>query len=502
MEKKLHELKDRLGAITDLNKVIGVLGWDQRTMMAPKGARGRADQLATLSRVSFERLIDPRIGHLLDALEGEVDRWPHDSDDAGLIRFVRREYDKAVRVPPELQAEIVREGAIAQEEWTRARAESDFNRFLPHLEKMIGLKHRYIDCLQTDGDDAYDILLDDYEPGMKAVEVQGVFDDLKKDLVPLIAAIREREAAVSDDVLRGHFPIEVQKTFSWSLIKSLGADRSSWRLDPTVHPFASNGGPDDIRLTTRFYEDYICPGLFATMHEFGHGLYEHQIARSLERTPLCRGVSLGLHESQSRLWENLVGRSRSFWSFAFPGLQKAYPGAFGPVDLETFYRAINRVSASHIRVEADEATYALHIILRFEMERDMIAGRIALKDVAEAWRERFKAFFGLEVPDDARGVLQDVHWSAGYFGYFPTYALGSILASQIWEKIRVAMPDIHDQLAAGEFGGLRKWLAEHLHRHGRKFTPSEMLDRLVGGPIDVAPFVRYLKAKFGEIYRL
>jgi carboxypeptidase Taq len=282
----------------------------------------------------------------------------------------------------------------------------------------------------------------------------------------------------------------------------LGANRESWRLDPTVHPFASNGGPNDIRLTTRFYEDYICPSLFATMHEFGHGLYEHQIASSLERTPLCRGTSLGLHESQSRLWENLVGRSRPFWTHAFPKLQAAWPDAFGSADLETFYRAINRVSATHIRVEADEATYALHIILRFEMEREIISGQIPLKDVAETWRERFKSFFGIEVPDDAHGVLQDVHWSSGYFGYFPTYALGSIVASQIWEKIGDSMPDIHDQIASGEFAPLRDWLRENLHRHGRKFTPTETLQRLVGGPIDVGPFVRYLTSKFGEIYQL
>jgi carboxypeptidase Taq len=282
----------------------------------------------------------------------------------------------------------------------------------------------------------------------------------------------------------------------------LGADSESWRLDPTVHPFASNGGREDIRLTSRFYEHYLCPSLFATIHEFGHGLYEHQVAPELERTPLCRGASHALHESQSRLWENLVGRSRAFWSFAYPKLQKAYPGAFRAVALNDFYRAINMVKPSPIRVEADEATYSLHIILRFEMEREIIGGSIALKNVADAWRARFKEFFGIEVEDDAHGVLQDVHWSSGYFGYFPTYALGSILASQIWEKTTADIPDIYDLISSGEFKVLRDWLKEQIHRHGRKFTPADTLDRVVGGSIEVGPFIRYLKAKFGEIYDL
>ncbi len=502
MSDSLTELKNRLAEISDLTKIGGILGWDQRTMMAPKGAPDRAEQTATLSKVVLERFTDPRIGQLLDELKETEEDLPYDSDDASLIRYTRREYHKALKVPTELQVEMSRGASMAQGEWAAARAESDFNRFYPHLEKMIGLKMRYIECLQEEGEDPYDVLLDDFESGMKTSEVQKVFADLKKDLVPLVARIREHEGRVSDEVLHGHFPVAKQKPYAWSLIEKLGANTDCWRLDPTVHPFASNGGPNDIRLTSRFYEHYICPSLFATMHEFGHGLYEHQIAPELDRTPLCRGTSLGLHESQSRLWENLVGRSRPFWSYAYPGLQAAFPESFGEVDLETFYRAINKVSPSYIRVEADEATYALHIILRFEMERDMIAGKIALKDVADVWRERFHDFFGIEVTDDANGVLQDMHWASGYFGYFPTYALGSIIASQIWEKIELSMPDIYDQIAAGEFDQLREWLRLNLHRYGRKFTPSETMDRLVGGPIDVGPFVRYLKAKFGEIYQL
>lgn len=502
MNEQLAELKTRLAEISDLNRIGGVLGWDQRTMMAPKGAAGRADQMATLSGIMLEKFTDPRIGQLLEDLESLAEDLPYDSDDASLIRFVRRDYRKALKIPPDLQVEMSKGASMAQGEWQVARAESDFSRFYPHLEKMIGLKLRYVECLREEGDDPYDVLLDDFEPGMKTSEVQQIFDDLKKDLVPLIARIREREDQVSDKVLHGQFPVEKQKTYAWGLIEKLGAHSDCWRLDPTVHPFASNGGPMDIRLTSRFYENYICPSLFATMHEFGHGLYEHQIGPDLDRTPLCRGTSLSLHESQSRLWENMVGRSRPFWKGTYPSLQAAFPESFGEVGLEDFYRAINRVSPSYIRVEADEATYALHIILRFEMERDMIAGRIALKDVADVWKERFQALFGIEVTDDADGVLQDMHWASGYFGYFPTYALGSIVSAQIWEKIEESMPDIYDQVAAGEFAALREWLRDNLHRYGRKFTPTETMDRLVGGPIEVGPFVRYLQKKFGQIYDL
>ncbi|MBL8057983.1 MAG: carboxypeptidase M32, partial [Anaerolineales bacterium] len=348
----------------------------------------------------------------------------------------------------------------------------------------------------------YDVLLDDYEPEMKTAEVAAIFTALKQDLVPLIAAIRARQDTVSDAPLHGRFPRAEQEAFCLSLLGQLGFTREAWRLDPTVHPFASNSATQDIRITTRYYEDFINPALFGSMHEFGHGLYEHQISPALERTPLCRGTSLGLHESQSRMWENLVGRSRPFWQFMYPRLQAAFPAQFADVPLEAFYRAINKVQPSFIRVEADEATYSLHIILRFEMEQALIAGEIPLRDVPAAWNARFKSYFGVDVPDDAQGVLQDVHWSGGMIGYFPTYALGSIIACQIWEKILADLPDLPAQVGRGEVAPLREWLRTRLHQHGRKFTPAETLRRVVGGPIAVQPFIRYLTAKYGEIYGL
>ncbi len=503
MSPEFAELRARLAEIHDLNKIGWVLGWDQQVMMSPRGGAVRAEQLATLQKIAHERFTAPEIGRLLDALRAEEARLPADSDEASLIRVARRDFERAVKVPTELRAEMTRSGSLARQAWIQARKESDFSLFLPHLQKNVDLKHKYIECLADDSTSvAYDVLLDDYEPEMKTAEVTAVFDALKVDLVPLIAAIRARQDTVSDACLHGHFPADRQRAACLQILERVGFTREAWRLDPTVHPFASNSATQDIRITTRYYEHFLNPALFGSLHEFGHGLYEHQVSPALERTPLCRGASLGLHESQSRMWENLVGRSRPFWQFFYPQLQAAFPEAFGGVDAETFYRAINKVQPSFIRVEADEATYALHIILRFELEQALIGGQLALRDVPEAWNARFREFFGLDVPDDASGVLQDVHWSGGMIGYFPTYALGSIMACQIWEKVTADLPDLDAQFARGEFAALREWLRGRLHQHGRKFTPRETLQRVAGGPIDVGPFVRYLRRKFGELYGL
>jgi carboxypeptidase Taq len=308
---------------------------------------------------------------------------------------------------------------------------------------------------------------------------------------------------VDDGCLRGTFPIDTQRAMCLAILRRFGYSDQTWRFDPTAHPFATNMNLGDIRLTTRYYADYLAPSLFGSMHEWGHGLYEHAVSPALERTPLCRGTSLGIHESQSRLWENLVGRSRAAWTCFLPELRRAFPEALGPVDLESFYRAINKVQPGLIRVEADELTYSLHVILRFELEQEMLAGTLPLEELPEAWNSRMKQYLGLDVPNDAVGVLQDVHWSLGYVGYFPTYVIGSIVSVQIWEKVRAAIPTLDQHIAGGDFGPLRDWLREHLHRHGRKFTPKETLKLVTGSDtVDVAPFVRYLNGKFGEIYGL
>ena len=497
-EQAFADLKERLSRLSDLGRIGRVLGWDQQVMMPPGGAAARAEQMGTLGRMLHEALIDDEVARLLEQLSGYEESLPQDSFEASLIRVARRDYEKASRVPPALSAEIARAASLGHQAWLEARAESDFAHFMPALERNLELKHRYVECFEPAGE-AYDVLLDDFEPEMTTAEVRQVFDRLKEELVPLIAAVRDSADAVDGALAQGPFPIERQPAAVVAILTPLGFDESSWRLDPTAHPFASGSGLTDIRITTRYVEDALM-GVFAGIHEFGHGLYEHGSAPELDRTPLCGGVSLGLHESQSRLWENLVGRSRPFWRRFFAVLRDAFPEVLGSADAESFYRAVNKMQPSLIRVEADEVTYNLHVILRFELEQELLAGRIALADLPQEWNARMDEYLGIEVPDDANGVLQDVHWSGGVFGYFPTYALGNVMSVQIWEALRRDLADIDDQIEAGDFASLREWLRERLHQHGRKFTPQETLERCAGSRIDPEPYLGYLRTKVADVY--
>jgi carboxypeptidase Taq len=501
MEETYAKLVERLGEVADIGGAVGVLGWDQRTKMPEAGARARADQLSTLVRLSFERFTSDEIGSLLDELEDWGESLDHDSVEASLLRITRRDYDKARRVPLELRAEIARASALADPVWREARQTSNFELFRPCLEHAVELKKRYIECFQP-VDEPYDALLDDYEPGMKTAEVRAVFDELKAGLVPLVAAIAEHADTVDASAFSsGEFPVERQEEFELEVLRAFGFVDAEWRIDETIHPFASRGGPQDMRLTTNHHPDNLT-SLFACMHEFGHGLYEYQVDRGLYRTPLGRGASLGIHESQSRMWENMIGRSLPFWERFHPRLQQAFPGTFDDLDAEGAYRAVNRVEPSLIRIHADECTYNLHIILRFELEQDLVSGRLAAADASEAWDAKMQEYLGIDVPDVADGVLQDMHWSGGSFGYFPTYALGNVVSGQLWQRIRSELPDLDDQTRAGEFGSLRDWLRENVHRHGRKYLPGELLDRVVGGPLDPQPLLAYLREKFGAIYGL
>lgn len=501
-DRLVQELKSRLAEVHDLEKISSLLNWDQVVTMPAGGATVRAEQLATLGRLTHERFISPDIGRLLDRLEAYEQTLPYDSDDASLIRVARIDYRKACKVPADLRAEMTRTASLARTAWAQARAKSDFKAFEPFLNQTLDLKKRYVELFQPTGD-PYDVLLDDFERGMLTSDVAGIFAALKQTIVPLIAAVAARANDTDDACLHGQFAVDGQRAFCLSILRRFGFTEAEWRLDPTTHPFATNTSLGDIRLTTRYYEHYLAPSIFGSMHECGHGLYEHGVSASLERTLLCRGASLGLHESQSRLWENIVGRRRTTWECFYPELQQTFPEHFSGVDLHTFYRAINSVKPGFIRVEADELTYSLHVILRFELEREMLAGTIAVGDLPDAWNARMKSYLGVDVPDDARGVLQDVHWSLGYLGYFPTYVLGSILSAQIWEHAVAEQPELPAQFAQGAFSPLREWLRERLHRHGRKFSPMETLERAIGAnSIDVAPFTNYLTSKFSEIYGL
>jgi carboxypeptidase Taq len=492
METALAELKDRLAKLTDLRRAEGLLVWDMQVFMPPGGAPTRATQLATLEEILHERLVDEGLGELLEELAPYEASLPHDSDDASLIRVARRDWDRARRVPAELAGEFARAAVESYSIWVGARENSDFEAFRPSLERIVELRRRFVECYAP-YDDAYDVLLEDYEPGMRTSEIREIFAVLTPALRELVAASAIEE---DDSFMRGPFPVPTQDALSRELCEAFGATWDQFRLDTTVHPFEITFGLGDVRLTSR-YSEHDLLSLFTAMHECGHGLYEWGVSPTLERTPLCMGVSATLHESQSRLWENVIGRSLPFWRWFYPRLQESFPGPLGAVPLEDFHRAVNRVRRTFIRVDADEMSYGLHIILRFELEQELITGRLAVKDLPDAWNTRFEELMGIPVPDDAHGVLQDAHWSGGGFGYFPTYLLGTVLSVQIWDRLRMEIPTIDDQIERGDFDELHMWLRETIYSLGRKLTPAETVERAVGGPIDPEPYLAYLRGKLG-----
>lgn len=499
---KLEELRARLAEISDLGGARALLDWDQRTQMPPAGAEIRAEQLATLARIRHERLVSDGLGAALDGAAAEVEGSPYESVEASLVRVARREWEKARRVPTELRAEITRAASIAEQAWVGFRERADFDGFLPYLERNIELRRRYADCFDGFPGFAhpYDPLLDDFEPGVTTSEVRSILGELRDGVRPLVAEIGPRSASVDDACLRGDFPLDAQEALAREIVASLPLERDAWRLDPTVHPFATAISPADIRITTRFDPGYIGTALWSVIHEAGHALYENGIARELWRSPLCSPPSLGFHESQSRLWENWVGRGRPYLGWLLPRLRGLFPERFRPVEAEELYRAANRIAPSLIRVEADQVTYNLHVALRVELEVELFEGALEPAELRDAWNARISDYLGLDVPDDASGVLQDVHWAGGAFGYFATYSLGNVMAAQIWEAAAADLGDLEEQIAAGELVGLRDWLREGLYRHGSKFMPKEMIQRLVGGPIDVAPYLRQLRDRAAEIY--
>jgi carboxypeptidase Taq len=493
MADALEQLKDRLAEVTDLGKVARLLSWDQQTVMPPAGTAHRADQMATVLRLQHELFTDPELGRLLDELRPLAESLDPDSDDAALIRVVRRDYEKAVNVPAALRAAMARAAAEARPVWVKAKAESDFASFLPALERIVELKLEYVDCVAVGAGERYDVLLDDYEPQTTTAEVRTLFAELKPPLVELIGELRERD--VDDSFLHGDFPPDRQRALALDVIDLFGHRPDSWRIDPTEHPFASGPGRDDVRITTNYHPDSL-ESLFSTMHEYGHGLYSHQQPQHLERLPTGQSCSLGIHESQSRLWENLVGRSLPFWRLFYPRLQDAYPEQLGDVDLERFHAGIHAVKPGLIRIQADEVTYGMHVMLRFELEQDIVEGRVALRDLPQRWNEKMWEYLGVEVPDDGRGVLQDVHWSGGSIGYFSTYLIGTVASVQIWEAVRRDVPDLEEQVGRGEFASLREWLGEHVHAHGRKFSPQETLRRATGSTLQSQPYLDYLRTTY------
>lgn len=499
--EKLQELKKRLGEVEDLYHASAVLGWDQQTYMPRRGAAARAEQLATLDKLAHALFTADEIGRLLSDLEDYAAKLDYDSDEASLIRVTKRDYDKAKRVPPALIEEISRTTSLALESWTKARAESNFKLFQPDLEKIVELEIQLANHFGYP-ERIYDALLDEYEPEMTTAQVAAIFDRLKKELLPFARVISQRADRVDNKCLHRSYDEKKQWDFGIDVIKRLGFDFERGRQDKSVHPFTTGFGLGDTRITTRVDKHFLSMALLGTIHETGHALYDMGYRAELERTPLASGASLGVHESQSRLWENVVGRSRGFWKFFFPRLRKVFPRQLADQNVESFYRAINKVQPSFIRVEADEVTFNMHIVLRFELENDLVERKLKVADVPEAWNAKMKEYLGIVPPDDARGCLQDIHWSYGSIGYFATYSLGSIFSLQLFDKAVRDIPSLPAQIERGEFGELLKWLRTNLHQHGRKFTLDELARKITGEPLTTRPYLEYLKKKYGEIYGL
>ncbi len=498
MSEKLEQLKERLGEVEDIGRAASVLSWDQQVNMPPGGNEARGQQLATLSKIAQEKFISDEVGRLIDDLKQELNGA--DSDEAALVRVAGRNYDKAKRVPPSFIAEQAIVTSKAFEAWVEARSKSDFSIFRPHLEKVVELVHKYISFFPS-GDHPYDTLLDDYEPGMKTSDVQSIFDGLRPKQVKLIKAIASKKQ-VKDDFLFKKYNEKKLMDFGEQVITRFGYDWARGRQDKAPHPFETTFSVNDVRITTRYEADNPLAMLFSTMHEAGHAMYEQGINPAYERTPLASGTSLAVHESQSRMWENLVGRSLPFWEHYYPLLKKTFPAQLDGVGLKAFYKAINKVEPSLIRVNADEATYNLHIMLRLELEIGMVEGTLAVKDLPEVWNAKMQEYLGVTPPNDARGVLQDIHWSGGAIGYFSTYALGNLVSVQLWEKIKKDIRNLDDQIRKGDFSELLGWLRKNIHQHGQKYEPQQLVEKVTGSRISPEPYVRYLTKKYGEIYGL
>jgi carboxypeptidase Taq len=501
MSESMEKLKARMSDIGHLHRAMAVLEWDMQTYMPPGGAVARADQIALLSRLAHEQLTDPETGRLLAMAEAEVSGMDPGSEDACLVRNVRRDYEHAVKIPTELAEELSRHTALSQDIWAKARAESNFAAFAPALEHMFDLLRQVAECLGYE-EEPYDALLDQYEPGAKTRQIAAHFHTLQPVLRTLTQAITASPECQKVPELTGFFPIEAQQKFVQQVIRELGYDFERGRQDQSPHPFCTTFSRDDVRITTRYHAERPEVALYAALHEAGHALYEQGIPAEYDNTPLGGGASSGVHESQSRLWENLVGRSHSYCTYIFPKLRQVFPEPLAGWDAERFYRAVNRVAPSFIRVEADEVTYNLHVLMRFELERDLLMQRLTVNDLPEAWNAKMQEYLGITPPDNAQGVLQDIHWSAGLVGYFPTYTLGNLLSTQLWHALQQAIPGLDSQIEQGDFAPLLQWLREHVHCYGRKYLPDELIRRVTGEPLTAQYYVEYLRGKFAAIYGL
>jgi carboxypeptidase Taq len=501
MQDKLNQLKARLMEVDDLNKTNAVLQWDQATYMPPGGAEARGRHSATLARLAQEKFTDPAIGKLLDELQPYADSLPYDSDEASLIRVTRLDYERAVKVPPAFVAELSNHSTKTYQVWSEARPANDFARVRPLLEKTLDLSRQLANFFPG-YDHIIDPLVNFADQDMKASILSAIFAELRKELVPIVHAITSKPPA-DDSCLRFNFPQDQQIAISKEIVTRLGYDFKRGRLDLTHHPFETNFSVGDVRITTRIKDDFLGECVYSVIHESGHAMYEQGIRTELDGTPLGGGTSAGVHESQSRLWENIVGRSRGFCEFFYPRIKEMFPSQLGNVPVDAFYRAVNKVEPSLIRTDADEVTYNLHVMLRFDFEMALLEGKLAVKDLPDAWNARVKQDIGIAPPNDRDGVLQDVHWYGGLIGgSFQGYTLGNILGAQFFAAALKTHPEIPSDIQQGKFETLHDWLIQNIYQHGHKFTANELVQRITGGPISIQPYIRYLKTKYGELYTL
>lgn len=496
------ELIKHLRRTALLRSCANLLSWDEQTYLPPSGGEFRAEQLALLAGMAHERTTSPRIGELLEALSDPEALGGAHSPAAANVREARRHYHRATRLPRRLVEELSRITTLSQQAWVQARKAQDFQQFRPWLEQVVTLKREEAQAVGWGDGVPYDALLDDFEPGMTAEQVRSVFNPLRERLVELAGAIRDSGRHPEESILTREYPIDRQREFSLRAATAIGFDFEAGRLDIAAHPFCSGIGPGDCRLTTRYDERHFPGAFFGTLHEAGHGMYEQGLSREAFGTALGEPASLGIHESQSRMWENLVGRSRSFWRHFYPQAQQVFPEALGTTSLDDFHASINDVRSSWIRVEADEVTYNLHIMLRFDLEQPLISGDLQPADVPGVWNEAFQRYFGMTPPNDALGCLQDVHWSAGLIGYFPTYALGNMYAAQFFDAARAELGDLDDQFARGEFAPLLGWLRKEIHSRGLQYRAAELVQVVTGRDLSSEPLLNHLNSRFRPLYGL
>ncbi|MBI4212504.1 MAG: carboxypeptidase M32 [Deltaproteobacteria bacterium] len=497
MNQTYEQCQAYMKDLSALSGAMGLLGWDQETMMPKKATEARSEQISALAGVLHERATAKQLGDWLHELRANSSELS--ADEQPCVREWLRDYEKSVKIPPELAKELAKTTSLSQHAWAEARKKSDFAAFAPWLKKVVDLKRQQADALGYEGV-RYDALLDNYEPRMTVKELDPIIEGVRQGLVPIVAAIHESKKKITNVLITKKYPEAQQEKLCREVVVAMGLDGDMSRMDRSTHPFCGGTHATDVRITTRFSEKWLPAALYGAIHEAGHGLYEQGVDPKYYGTPLAESISLGIHESQSRLWENLVGRSEPFSRYLFPKLKKYFPSVVRSANAQKFYEAINTVKPSFIRVEADEVTYNLHVVLRYEIERALIGGDIQVKELPGVWNDKMQTYFGIRPKKDADGVMQDVHWSAGLFGYFPTYLLGNLYAAQWWEKIQKKIPDLNQQIAKGKFLVLREWLRENIHRHGRRYSASELVERVTGKSLTAEPFLAYLHAKYGNLY--